>query len=268
MSPTAITTDGPIRSAVKRIIPPAARRRLLRLYQRAVAWPRVDRVRFGSLRRLTPISRSWGAERGQPIDRYYIDGFLQRHAQSNHGRPGAIRGRVLEIGDARYVERFGESEAMEQVDILDPDPANPVATIRADLADASDVPADSFDCIICAQTLLLIYDVHSAVRTLHRILKPAGTLIVTVPGISQICGPEMKIWGDYWRFTALSLRRLLEEQFEPNAISVEAYGNVLSATAFLYGLAAEELDRSELDVVDPSYQLLIAATAVKGSGST
>jgi hypothetical protein len=64
------------------------------------ATPAVGQIRFGDLRRLTPISRSFGYDRGQPIDRYYIANFLGRHS-------GDIRGHVLEIGDDRYTRRFG-----------------------------------------------------------------------------------------------------------------------------------------------------------------
>ena len=117
--------------------------------------------------------------------------------------------------------------------------------------------------MICTQTLLLIYEVRSAIETLHRILKPGGTLLVTVPGVSQICHPEMETWGDYWRFTSVSARLLFEEFFDPGTVTVESYGNVFTASAFLYGVAAQELRRSRLDFRDPDYQVLIGIKAVK-----
>ena len=135
--------------------------------------------------------------------------------------------------------------------------------MTADLANAPQLTSESYDYVICAQTLLLIYDVHSAIETLHRILRPGGTLLLTVPGISQICRPEMNETGDYWRFTTLSLRRLLEEAFRPNDLIVQSYGNVLTASSFLYGIAAEDLSEEELDYLDRDYELLIAAQAVK-----
>jgi hypothetical protein len=46
-------------------------------------------------------------------------------------------------------------------------------------------------------------------------------------------------------------------------VKVEAHGNVLAATSFLHGLAAEELRQKELNYRDPSYELLIALRAVK-----
>jgi len=46
---------------------------------------------------------------------------------------------------------------------------------------------------------------------------------------------------------------------------VAIHGNVLATTAFLHGLATSELTAAELDAVDPDYQLLITARAVKGA---
>ena len=220
-------------------------------------------VRFGSLRRLTPIDGNYGFGRGTPLDRYYIDQFLRERARGVGAVRSLIRGRALEIGDTRYLEAFGDHNRLETVDVLDVSAENPKATVIADLTDAPQVPDESYDWIICTQTLLFIYDVRAAISTLHRILRPEGRLLLTVSGISQICRPEMDAWGDYWRFTSRSVRNLLEKTFDSDAVFVQAYGNVLTATCFLYGIAAEELDSRELDHHDPDYQLLIGAQAIK-----
>src|SRR5207248_2553512 len=70
-------------------------------------------VRLATLRPTTPISTDFGYDRGTPIDRFYIERFLseQRHF---------IRGRVLEVSDAGYTDRFGST--VTQRDILDVDP--------------------------------------------------------------------------------------------------------------------------------------------------
>jgi hypothetical protein len=73
----------------------------------------------------------------------------------------------------------------------------------------------------------------------------------------------MELWGDYWRFTTLSARLLFEEVFCQTRVAVQAYGNVLSTTAFLYGLACDDLKQKELDYFDPNYELLITVRAVK-----
>jgi glycosyltransferase involved in cell wall biosynthesis len=216
--------------------------------------PRVGRVRFGSLRRLTPVSRAFGFDRGLPIDRYYIERFLSAHAAD-------IRGDVLEIGDNTYTRRFG-GERVTKSDVLHVGEGNPEATIVADLTCAEYVTSDSFDSVILTQTLHLIYDVRAALKTLYRILKPGGVLLATFPGISQISHDR---WRESWcwAFTHVSARRLFEEVFPASNVCVEASGNVLAAIAFLHGLAAEELRQEELDYRDSHYDVSIMVRAVK-----
>jgi hypothetical protein len=59
------------------------------------------------------------------------------------------------------------------------------------------------------------------------------------------------------------MRSLLEEGFRSNHIAIETHGNVFAASAFLYGLALEELDRTDLDVDDSSFPVIVAARAIK-----
>ena len=216
--------------------------------------PGAGRVDFGSLRRLTPISRRWGKDRGgPPIDRYYVERFLAVHATD-------IRGRVLEVGDDTYSRRFGTG--VERTDVLHAQPGNPKATIVADLAQgAAELPSGAFDCVILTQVLQMMGDPSGAVRTLRGILRPGGVVLASVPGISQVSRWDMQRWGDYWRFTTLAARRLFEIAFPPELVSVEAHGNVLVAVAFLHGLAASELRPEELDQHDPDYPLLITVRA-------
>jgi SAM-dependent methyltransferase len=215
----------------------------------------VARIDFGDLRQLKPISSEWGFDRGRPIDRYYIDCFLSANAQD-------IRGHVLEIGSNIFTKRFG-GDRVTNADILHVTEGNPLATIVGDLTCADHIPSDTFDCIICTQTLHFIYAVVKALRTLCRILKPGGVLLVTTPGISQVSRYDMDRWGDYWRFTSESARRLFGETFPTQHVRVKAYGNVLTAISFLHGLASEELRQQELDHFDPDYELLIAIRATK-----
>ena len=224
-------------------------------------------MRFGSLRRLSPIGRDFGASRGQPIDRYYIESFLQRHSGLPGWATGDIRGRVLEVGNDAYARRFGgwgsERSAVKAVDVLNADGSNPRATVVTDLTTGEGLTDAAYDCVICTQTLLLIYDLPAAVRTLHRILAPGGAVLATLPGISQLCRPYADIDGDFWRFTTASARRLFAETFDPDLVTVEAYGNVLTSIALLHGIAAEELKPEELDVRHPDYELVIAVRARK-----
>jgi hypothetical protein len=213
------------------------------------------RVRWGSLRRPTPVSRLFGFDRGQSIDRYYIEGFLARQAADIHCH-------VLEIADAAYTTKFG-GDRVTRSDVLHVVEGNPQATIVGNLETGEGIPEDTFDCMILTQTLPFIYDVKAALAQCRRALRSEGVLLATFPGISQISRHDMDRWGDYWRFTDLSARRLFEEAFPPAHLTVATHGNVLAAVAYLHGLAAQELKSAELDVVDPDYQVSITVRAVK-----
>ena len=209
-------------------------------------------------RRLHPISRISGFDRGVPIDRYYIERFLAAHAAD-------ISGRVLEFGDDRYTLQFGGGR-VTQCDVLEYAEGNSKATIVADLAAADQISSDTFDCIICTQTLQMIFDVRAAVFHLHRILRPGGVLLATTHGTAKICRRLGRDdWGEYWRFTGQSAERLFGEVFQPRNVNVEAHGNVFAASAFLYGFATEELKPRDLDYRDPDYELLITIRAMKST---
>jgi len=98
---------------------------------------------------------------------------------------------------------------------------------------------------------------------MHRCLRPGGVVLATGTGISQISRYDMDRWGDYWRFTSLSARRMFEEVFADGAVTVKSYGNVLAATALLQGISANELKPAELDVQDPDYEVVITIEAIK-----
>jgi SAM-dependent methyltransferase len=238
-----------------RILPASARQWLWTKWSRHTVRPPVGRVGFGSLRRLTPISRHFGFDRGLPIDRYYIESFLSRRAND-------IRGHVLEIGDNAYTHRMG-GDRVTRSDVLHVEEDNPKATYVADLSRADHLPSDTFDCIILTQTFPFIYDVRAAIKTLYRILKPGGVVLVTTPGITQIVRWDMEKWRQYWSLTTQSAQRLFAEVFPADSVTVDAHGNVLTAAAFLYGLATQELLQEELDYHDPDYEVIITVRAVK-----
>jgi len=244
-----------IRPAARAVLPKALRRRLAEAWRRRSLRPPIGGAKFGDLRRTTPFSRQFGLDRGQAVDRFYIEHFLARHAADIHGA-------VLEIADASYTRRFGGG-AVTRSDVLHSQPGNPNATLVGDLTDPALLPEESFDCIILTQTLQFIYDVAAALRTVKRALKPGAVVLATVPGISQISQYDMDRWGDFWRFTSHSARRLFEAVFPPDHVTVEPSGNVLTAAAFLYGLAVEDLRTEELEANDPDYEVLVAVRAFR-----
>ncbi len=219
-------------------------------------YPPIGWVRFGGLRRLEPVSR-YSAGRGIAVTRYYIYDFLACHSND-------IKGHVLEIEENTCTKKFGGNR-VTQSDVLHVWPGNPNATIVADLTNSSSdaIPSNSFDCIIFTHTLQCIYDVKKAIRTLHRILKPGGVVLVTGDGINRISRGNMDKWGEYWKFTSLSLRLLFEEVFAHENVEVKIYGNVLAATCVLHGISARELKSNELSYRSQDFEVVIGLRAQK-----
>lgn len=216
-------------------------------------------IDLGDLRRLQPIDGDFGGGRGRPVDRYYIEKFLLHHA-------GDIQGCVLEVGDAFYTRRFG-GDRVRVSEVLHRDESNPQATIVADLADGAGLADARFDCFVCTQTLQYLYRPAAALATVHRILRPGGVLLLTAPGISQISPYDRDRWGEHWRFTPQSMTRLLQDagfvDGERRDVEVSGPGNVLTAVAFLHGLACEDLRAEELAHLDDRYPLVVTARAVR-----
>jgi SAM-dependent methyltransferase len=204
----------------------------------------------GQFNRSRPLSREFGYDRGTPIDRYYIERFLDQHRAD-------IRGAVLEVKDSGYARRYGSG--ITSTDVLDVDAANPNATVIADLASADAVAAESYDCFILTQTLTYIFDVTAAVRHTHRILRPGGVALVTVPTVSRLCPPLT----DHWRFTPAGCQRLFGDVFGSGAVEVRAHGSAGTGAAFLMGLAYEELPQSVLDHDDAQFPVLVTVRAVR-----
>lgn len=202
----------------------------------------------------SPVSHVFGFDRGTPIDRYYIDKFLE----SNKSK---IVGSVLEIADNAYSIKFGDNNIVSE--ILHFDNSNPNATIVGDLTKEETLPKERYDCFICTQTFNFIYDIKAALAGSYYLLKKNGTILATVSGISQISRYDMDRWGDFWRFTDKSIKKLFEEAGF-SEVEVSIFGNVFAATAFLQGLAVEDIPSMKLlDALDEDYQVTLGIRATK-----
>ncbi len=202
---------------------------------------------------IKPVSNVFGFDRGTPIDRYYIENFLNINKQF-------IQGHVLEIGDNTYTKKL--DTGVTKSDVLNAVQSSK-ATIVGDLATGENIPDSAFDCIILTQTLQCIYDFKSGLKNAVNALKPGGTLLLTAPGICQISRYDMDRWGDFWRFTDKSMKLLLSEFVPEDSVSVESFGNVGVAKAFLDGLAVHELSQEILDYRDNDYQVTLTVIVHK-----
>lgn len=198
---------------------------------------------------LKPLNRVFGFSRGMPINRYYIEKFLEEKREF-------ICGDVLEVAENTYTKKFGLSVTNSYMLHVSSEDER---YIKGNFETGEGIIPESVDCIILTQVLPVIFDSKAVISNICRMLKTGGVCLITVNGISQISRYDMERWGDYWNFTDLSIRKLLEKEVSADKIEIRTYGNVKTATAMLYGVAAEELSKEELDYVDEDYQVSICA---------
>jgi len=217
-------------------------RRSVRSARRALRRPR-----WGNLRRNRPLSEQYGSDRGTPVDRIYIESFLSEHRD-------VIRGRVLEVKDSGYTQRFG-GEAVVDAQVLDITPTNRRATIIADLGAPGSLPQAKFDCCILTQTLQCVHDPAWGLRNAWDALKPGGSLLITIPVAAKV----EPAYDDFWRWTPKGFHQLLQTCLPDADATIESRGNFLALIAYLYGMAAEDLETDELLREDPEYPVIVTA---------
>lgn len=200
---------------------------------------------------LKPISNVYGFDRGLPIDRYYIEKFL-------NGQASYIKGVCLEIHDTHYIKKYGGNK-VAHADGLDIDRRNKIANIYGDLRHLDNMKSNTYDCLIITHTFGVIDDYEAAISECARILKPGGAMLVTVTAI----GPAHDVNINFWRFTTASMRYVLGKYFDKKTLFVRSYGNVLAGQCFWVGLGTEELTRDELDYDDPHFPIIIGARVTK-----
>lgn len=206
---------------------------------------------------LTPFSRRWGAERGKPIDRYYIEEFLDKHRD-------LVRGKVMEISDNSYTKRYGGENVSESI-VLHVDGWGKDA-VRGNLETGEGIDEDWIDTLIFTQTLMFIYDTKKTVQNIYRMLKPGGRVLATVAGISQISRYEADNWGDFYSFHEDAVKRIFGEIFGAENIQAECFGNVKTAISLLYGLCCEDLAEEDFAYRDIDYPVIIGIAAHKREG--
>ena len=245
---------GSFKIKLKKHVPAFFKRLANRLHFYPTFIPEQGQIDWGDFKTVTPFSNNFGFDRSGPVDRYYIENFLE--AESS-----VIKGNVLGIADNAYTTKYG-GDKVTKSDVLHLDDGAAGATYVADLSRADHLPSDQFDCIILTQTLQFIYDYTSALKHCYRMLKKDGVLLVTVPGISPIeAGRWRTNW--LWSFNEASMNKLFSENFPAKSYSVKAYGNVYAAISFLHGVGITETDQSKLDIRDSSYDVIITTRLKK-----
>jgi hypothetical protein len=68
-------------------------------------------TQFGTLHHTTHLPSKWGEDRGNPLDRYHIEQFLQQHRLD-------IRGRVLEVGQRKNADQSEKFDYLVLTQVL------------------------------------------------------------------------------------------------------------------------------------------------------
>jgi 2-polyprenyl-3-methyl-5-hydroxy-6-metoxy-1,4-benzoquinol methylase len=138
--------------------------------------------------------------------------------------PAGKTGRLLDFGcgDGQFMSRM--AEAGWNVSGIEPDPkavqalrARKGFDVRASLADFGE-GAEAFDVVTMSHVIEHVTDPIGTLRSLRRILRPGGLLLITTPNAASL---GSRVFGKYWRglepprhlnvFTPRSLQRALAE---------------------------------------------------------
>ncbi len=202
-----------------------------------------------------PISRQFGTERGTPIDRYYIEQFLEEHKEF-------IQGDVLEIEDNSYTIRFGQDRVKLSV-VMDVSCTDSDITFNGNLETGDGIREEIADCFILTQTLMYIYDLKSCAHHISRLLKKDGVVLITCSGISQNSVRCMDNYGCYFNFNEAALIKMFEQEPSFTVVESGSLGNVKTVISHLGGLCCEDLKEEDFKINDKYYPLIVYAVVKK-----
>jgi SAM-dependent methyltransferase len=136
------------------------------------------------------------------------------------------RGRFIDLGCGSAPFWYAVVEQVERYDGVDLWPRSDKVTFAGDVQTLSMVPDESYDSAICIEVLEHVPEPQRAVATIARILKPGGSVVITVPHLSRL----HDLPHDYFRFTEYGLRYLLK-QAGLNVVSIQPKGGLLTFLA-------------------------------------
>lgn len=116
-------------------------------------------------------------------------------------------GRVLEIGTGKVGRRGEFSPPIQTSNIYLTLDSNFTVSPHV-CADINNIPNAhaAFDTVFCLEVLEYQWSPRKALKEINRILKPGGTLILSVPFLHRVDSDR-----DYWRLSDKGLHRMLKE---------------------------------------------------------
>ena len=86
---------------------------------------------------------------------------------------------------------------------------------------------------------------------------------MAMPTVASIDPKRREV--DSWRVLPVGLERLLVRGCPAGVIEMSSFGNVLTATALMMGIATEELRSGELDSNDPDHPVVACGRVKKAA---
>ena len=142
-------------------------------------------------------------------------------------KTGAIRGRVLDAGSGRGSWRAVICSGGAEYESIDLEPrGGDFPTWIGDVMSMPQVPDSSYDAVVSHQVLEHLPRPWAALAEFHRVLRPGGVLVASVPHLSR----RHELPRDYFRFTQEGMASLLGDAGFENIV-VQPVGGLL---AFLH----------------------------------
>jgi SAM-dependent methyltransferase len=210
--------------------------------------PAVDTLDWGDFKRQFPICHKFGFTRGTPVDRYYLNQFVNKIREQ-------VVGSVLEIGGVQLnkeIYQFSYATEYQTLDLV----FTPGVTVVGDVHDSTIIVPESLDTILLFNVLEHCHNPWVVVQNIYSWLRVGGKCFCMVPSAQRL----HSIPKDYWRPLPDGMKQLFQGFSEYN---LHIYGNPLTVLASFMGVAAEELSPQDLDSFHPDYPVSTCITAMK-----
>jgi len=116
-----------------------------------------------------------------------------------------LRGEMIDLGCGDMPFKPLLADRVSVYHSLDLWPRSGEVTYVGDIGDMAMVPSARYDSAICLEVLEHVPQPFQAACEIYRVLKPGGTVILSVPHLSRLHDEP----HDYFRFTAHGLRQVL-----------------------------------------------------------